>query len=212
MALHWHRTEDTGSSLALWQIESGELSPGDIPEPLLTPARLEAIQHPRVREEYLAGRRALTCVIPPGRTLHVREDGKPNLLPEGNVSLSHTRGFAAAHFHPSIPCGIDLEPVDRELSASVQTRFLHPAELKAIPTSPAPVVAWWCAKEAVYKAHGRAGLSFREEIRLELGFSQEQGLRGVGWTRDGRLRRWEIRGERPGLGAVWVVWTVESFP
>ena len=212
MALHWHRTEESGASLALWQIESGELGPRDIPEPLLTPARLGAIEHPRVREEYLAGRRALACVTPQGRTLKLQEDGKPNLLPEGNVSLSHTRGFAAALFHPTLQCGIDLEPVDREISAAVQTRFLHPEEVESIPASTAPIVAWWCGKEAVYKAHGKAGLRFQEAIRLELDFSLEHGLRGVGWSRDRRLRRWEIRGERPGSGAVWMVWAVESFP
>ncbi|MEX2528709.1 MAG: 4'-phosphopantetheinyl transferase superfamily protein [Gemmatimonadota bacterium] len=212
MALHWHRREESGACLALWQIEPGELGPGDIPGPLLTPARLQAIQHPRVREEFLAGRRALACATPPGRTLQVQKDGKPNLLPEGNVSLSHTRGFAAAQFHPTLPCGIDLEPVEREVSDSVQTRFLHLEELNALHDSTAPVIAWWCAKEAVYKAHGRAGLNFKEAIRLELDFSPEGGFRGVGWSRDSRLRRWEIRGERPGSGTVWVVWAVESFP
>ena len=85
--------------------------------------------------------------------------GRPHLeqplaqYPAASVSISHSRGYAAALLHPSGDCGIDIQQKTPQL-ASVQERFASDDELHLFDPLAAHLTRLgllWAAKEAVKK-------------------------------------------------------------
>ena len=85
---------------------------------------------------------------------------------QGFVSLTHTRGYAAAIYHRELPVGIDIEVI-REKILKIGTRFLSESELEFLQPQPAHYTMAWSAKESIFKCHGKSGVSLRENILLE---------------------------------------------
>jgi len=162
------RTATTeGVQVALWRIAEGELAPSLLPEGLFDRERYGRLSHPGVRAGYLAARMALASLPIPELHLLQREDGRPHCRPRGIVSLSHTPGYGAAAYHPSIACGIDLELRAREVTPALQRRFLSPEEERDIGEAKGNPIIHWGAKEAIYKGDGGSSLDFRESIRIQ---------------------------------------------
>jgi phosphopantetheinyl transferase len=92
----------------------------------------------------------------------------------GHVSLSHTKGIAAAIFHKEMPVGIDLDYV-REKTVRLGPKFLSPIELDFLQSDPELYTMAWSAKESIFKCQGRRGISLRSNILLEP-FSRESDL------------------------------------
>jgi 4'-phosphopantetheinyl transferase len=161
--LHLQKMDD-GLRWCLWGLDDQpELESTSIPEGLFEQNKFEKISHPEIAKQYLGARMALQRVLPKGTPrLSSLPSGKPILNREGHVSLTHTIGRAAAVFHPTRMCGIDIEDVDRRFNERVIKRFTHPSEMPLIEAHGAAFL--WCAKEAVYKAQGQQGLHFAEDI------------------------------------------------
>jgi phosphopantetheinyl transferase len=85
----------------------------------------------------------------------------------GFISLSHTRGAAAA-VAAGRPVGVDLEPWSRSLSDRAWTWSFTPGERRLAETGgPFPArLALWCAKEAAAKSWGRALLNHLSRVRV----------------------------------------------
>lgn len=129
------------------------------------------ISHQEKRKEWASSRMAIkeamdTLNIPyPG--FFKDEHGKSQVMEgSGQVSLSHTRGFAGAIFHRHLPVGIDLDVV-REKILRVGFRFLDQQELEFLKKDPVHYTMAWSAKESIFKCQGKKGVSFRENILLE---------------------------------------------
>jgi len=98
---------------------------------------------------------------------------------QGYCALSHSCDVAAVLAAPQ-PCGIDLQ-ADSLKCWQAARRFLHAQEydfwLTAVEGDEAQQIAvataLWAAKEAVFKAWGRQGVHFAEEIRLCSGSSTD---------------------------------------
>jgi phosphopantetheinyl transferase len=133
-----------------------------LPEELI--AR-EAVSLPKRRREWTLSRRALKRLAVTrgvlGQSCHglIESDSesRPRLrdLTTGRtwyVSLSHSRGFAAAAIDEA-PIGVDVERV-RQLHSSAAHLFLSDAEEEAITRAPVEeaLLHGWCAKEAAWKA------------------------------------------------------------
>lgn len=80
------------------------------------------------------------------------------------LSVSHAAGWVALLLADA-PCGVDIEPADRDFSRVAQ-RCLTDDERRLSASPLWPGVAW-CAKEALYKLAGRRGLDLRRDLRLE---------------------------------------------
>lgn len=97
----------------------------------------------------------------------------------GYCALSHSGDVAAVLAAPQ-PCGIDLQADSRKCWQAAR-RFLHAQEydfwLSAVEGDEAQQIgiatALWAAKEAVFKAWGKQGVHFAEEIRLCSGDSAD---------------------------------------
>lgn len=134
------------------------------------------------RKEWLAGRLLLQGLAKemslPFLGIEKDEHQKPYLKDsKSHISLSHTKGFASAIIHPSTPIGIDIEQRNPKINRIVH-KFLNEREMVATAHQENEFIAYWCAKEAMYKLNGRKGMIFKEQILVDktVGDNQFKGL------------------------------------
>lgn len=114
--------------------------------------------------EFFAGRLCVSLVT--AGSLHYEcIQNQPPYAEEGFLSISHTRGYAAAVYHTHKKVGIDIELSDRLVKDHILKRFASDDELTQIQ-SPHDALRLWCAKEAVFKAGHIHGLEFRDHIHI----------------------------------------------
>lgn len=103
------------------------------------------------------------------------EDGKPT-IPGYNISITHTRGYAAVILSKVKPVGVDIEYISDRVERITQ-RFLRPDELSAFESVTSSHGDWskadvflraWCAKEAVYKYYSEDHLAYFD-MRCKIG-------------------------------------------
>jgi phosphopantetheinyl transferase len=141
---------------------------------LFSPRELEARRSGAGARGWLLGRLAAKAAA--GRRLRLspaeveirsESTGRPWSFPPGFLSLSPTRGAAAA-VAAGRPVGVDLEPWSRPLSDRAWTWSFTPGERRLAETGgPFPTrLALWCAKEAAAKSWGRALLDHLPRVRV----------------------------------------------
>lgn len=97
------------------------------------------------------------------------ESGKPTL--DGwYVSISHTKGYAAALLSRKHEVGIDIEYTSDRVSR-IASRFLRADEQ---PQTVAEQLVYWSAKETMYKLYSEDKLEF-QQMRLS-GYSAERQI------------------------------------
>lgn len=171
----------SGAYWGLWKINESEKDLIDAWQFPLTDAFHQFNIRSR-RKEWLAGRLLLQGIAEkmnePFLGIEKDEHQKPHLKGSScHISLSHTKGFASAIIHPFAPIGIDIEQRNPKINRIVQ-KFLNEQEFEATGHLEEEFIAYWCAKEAMYKLNGRKGMIFKEQILVEkaLGQSQFKGL------------------------------------
>jgi 4'-phosphopantetheinyl transferase len=132
-------------------------------------AKLYGFQRDARRCEWLASRVVLKHIVGHDVKIGYRANGAPYMANQsGYISLSHTKGFAAAVFHPTKPTGIDIEyPSARVLKVS--DRFLSGHEMAFIPKEWEMVyqTVIWCAKEALFKWLGKTNVTFNTDLIID---------------------------------------------
>lgn len=163
---------DDQTVLAVWKIEETE-------EQLLSSLQLK--QHELdVIESLSAGKRALhwlsTRVLL--RTMlntadyidcQMDEHGKPYLVnSDTHISLSHSYDYASVIISKDKKVGVDIELIKMKIK-SIKHKFLSDVELaqKQIGDNTNGLYVCWCAKEAIYKWHGKKGLEFKQHIHIK---------------------------------------------
>ena len=95
------------------------------------------------------------------------ENGKPYLADGRKISVSHSENKVLIALSDHAEIGVDIQ-YPRKKTARIIERITSPEE-REIPMEKDifdTVHFIWCAKEAVYKAHGVKGLSLRDKVRL----------------------------------------------
>jgi len=163
---------DDQTVLSVWKIEETE-------EQLLSSLQLK--QHELdVIESLSAGKRALhwlsTRVLL--RTMlntadyidcQMDEHGKPYLVnSDTHISLSHSYDYASVIVSKDKKVGVDIELIKMKIK-SIKHKFLSDVELaqKQIGDNTNGLYVCWCAKEAIYKWHGKKGLEFKQHIHIK---------------------------------------------
>lgn len=82
-----------------------------------------------------------------------------------HISLSHSYPYVAAACSRNNRVGIDVEKPGRNIE-KIAPRFLCASELAKWKDSSNLLTLAWSAKESVYKAVGKPGLSFQREIEV----------------------------------------------
>lgn len=105
-----------------------------------------------------------------------KESGKP-YLPNGvNISISHSYDWLAVLFSfNGVDVGVDIEKV-RDKILNIKDKYLSKKELQDLKdASLEKHIIYWCVKEAVYKAFGKVGLIFEEQILIEDFICSQEG-------------------------------------
>jgi 4'-phosphopantetheinyl transferase len=101
------------------------------------------------------------------RGLGKDEFGKPLLQKDPrHISLSHSYPFVMSQIDNIHDVGVDLEQPKEKLRI-VASRVFHPAEVSDAANDLVKLCIYWCAKEALYKIHGKKNLLFADHLRVE---------------------------------------------
>lgn len=100
--------------------------------------------------------------------------GKPHLknLPF-SLSISHSGNYAVAILHRNKAIGIDIERIDKRLTRVIPRLFTEKEQ--EFGSNLENKCTLWCAKEAMYKWHGKRELDFKKQIQI----SSWQPFKGV---------------------------------
>ena len=150
--------------------------------------RLLEFKNEQKRRQFLSARIALNK-IDQNFTQKISYHGRRPFLKDeiDHISLSHSKSYAIAAWHPTLPVGIDIES-DRDQLKKVSTKFLSINEINKIESSPNPKLARriaWGAKESIFKAAGLKSLSFSKDIQLKFIATKVEG-KGVANVSGGR--------------------------
>jgi len=155
------------SGWGLWFVAEAEK---EFREMVAEPVENEII-HPHKRLEWLAARalvKALTEQI--GITYEgiIKDEfGKPHLTnADHHISLSHSYPYVAAQINHSQAVGIDLEKPRPQL-LRIAHRVLSREEQVDAGENIIKHCVYWCAKEAMYKSHGKRGLHFSSQLLVK---------------------------------------------
>jgi len=126
--------------------------------------------NPGKRVEYLSVRAlALQMDIEPPEIAY-HPSGKPYLKDsETNISISHTKGYAAILLSEIPFTGVDIEHRSDKV-VKVRRKFIGPEEERNIPKEAeaeiAALIIHWSAKESLFKAIPDEGVDFINELRI----------------------------------------------
>jgi 4'-phosphopantetheinyl transferase len=99
------------------------------------------------------------------RGIKKNDAGKPFLIDStAQISISHSFPMASVMINQHKVCGVDLER-QRSALLKIQHKFLHKEEFQYIDDIN-KLCAIWCAKEVLYKIHGRKQLSLKDDLKV----------------------------------------------
>ncbi len=122
---------------------------------------LSGIKSQSRRLEVLSVRQLLAEMLGYIPDVQHNEDGKPYLVTKSlamNLSISHTKGYAAVILSEKCNVAIDIE-YRSERVCRIADRFLREDER---PFTTEGKLLCWCAKETLYKLHSSDKLTFSE--------------------------------------------------
>lgn len=131
--------------------------------------QIETFRSEHRRKEWLAVRCLLHRQLGTEAEISYLSTGRPVLLNNDlELSISHSGQLAALALAPSgLEIGIDIEH-DTDRAFRLAHRFLTKEEQEELVITPSDATLLWCAKEAVYKLCDTEGLSFLDDICLEM--------------------------------------------
>ena len=106
-----------------------------------------------------------------------KESGKPYLSHDVNISISHSYDWLVVLFsYNGVDIGVDIEKI-RDKILNIKDKFLSEKELEDLKDGLIEkYIAYWCTKEAIYKAYGKVGLIFEDQIFVHnFNYSQKGG-------------------------------------
>ena len=170
MPLITKRESLSGSVIGVWHIT-------ETVEYLTDAAGLNAVENKHYskfrpelrRKHWLSYRLLLNTLLGKKHEVLYDEHGKPFL--KGNrsyISVSHSGDFSAVIINKKIPVGIDIEKITPRIE-KVYDKFMNGEEINGIPAEYRLeyMYVYWCAKEALYKMHGKGNLDFCKEMMIE---------------------------------------------
>ncbi len=171
MALVYHKEIDPFTSFAIWKIEESadqlfaqlQLKDHEI-------SYLDKLANGKRNLHWLSTRVLLRHMMHTDDYIDCQVDssGKPYLtnFPH-HISLSHSFDYAAVMISKNKAVGIDIEQIKDKIER-IAHKFMSPEELSFIGQERIEhLYVCWCAKEAIYKLHGKKNISFLDDIRLE---------------------------------------------
>ncbi|MFC4212054.1 4'-phosphopantetheinyl transferase family protein [Pedobacter lithocola] len=172
MPVVYNKNIDEHSVLAIWKIEETEAE-------LLAGLQLKqhewdiisSFNNGKRMLHWLSTRLLLRTLLNTEKYIDCQfdEDGKP-YLPNSDykISLSHSYDYAAVMMSKDNAVGVDIELIKHKIK-TIKHKFLNDVELaqRQIGDNTEGLYVCWCAKEAIYKWHGKKGLEFKQHIHIK---------------------------------------------
>lgn len=171
MSLVYHKELEQDTSFSIWKIEESA-------EELLAQLQLkhheisylDTLMNGKRNLHWLSTRVLLRRMMNTDAYIDCRVDssGKPYLANFPHfISLSHSFDYAAVMVSKSKAVGIDIELIKDKIDR-IAHKFMSQRELDFILQDRIEhLYVCWCAKEAIYKLHGKKNISFLDHIRIK---------------------------------------------
>jgi len=158
--------------LYLWKIDESEkeLEKGIIIDESLR-KRLDSMKSKEHRKGILSVRQLMKVADITGSDLYYDSNGAPHLRYGKHISISHSK-YLSGIILSDFQIGIDIESY-REKILKIGPKFIHAKETSALGKLE-ELTFIWTAKEAIYKAFCKSGISFSEQININKPYNHEK--------------------------------------
>lgn len=199
MPLYREEHINKNTKIGLWEItESVEELKDTLPLEDYHYERLKGIHHELVKSEWLAIRAAIVAMEGYLPKVLYTDKGKPYLEDGRHISFSHTHNkLAGVIISDNGEVGIDVE-YKRESVVRIAPKFMRDTESASINDDDKMyhLLAYWGAKESLYKIHGEKCLNFKDHLMVDpFDFSDKGKSKGHILT-DGKIRTYNIHYEK----------------
>jgi phosphopantetheinyl transferase len=157
---------NNSTKIILWKIIPGELSETQLSED--DKCLLKTRKHKNSKEYFLAVRKLLENEDPE-LTIDYDLKGKPFLNKQKGISISHSNEIVAIGISNEIDFGIDVQ-FKTDKVFKIQSKFLSQMESKFFEKKNdlESLIKVWSAKESIYKALGKEGVSFSNDLEIDI--------------------------------------------
>ena len=155
---------NNSTKIILWKIIPGELSVTHLNE---DDKNLLKIRKEKNSKEYFLAVRKLLENEDPELTINYDLKGKPFLNKQKGISISHSNEIVAIGISNEIDFGIDIQYKTDKIF-KIKNKFLSKNESKFLDKTNdlESLIKVWSAKESIYKALGKEGVSFSNDLEI----------------------------------------------
>ena len=156
---------NNSTKIILWKIIPGELSETQLSED--DKCLLKTRKHKNSKEYFLAVRKLLENEDPE-LTINYDLKGKPFLNKQKGISISHSNELAAVAISNEKDFGIDIQYKTDKIF-KIKSKFLSKKESKFLGKTDNMefLIKIWSAKESIFKALGKEGVSFSNDLEID---------------------------------------------
>ena len=156
---------NNSTKIILWKIIPGELSETHLNE---DDKNLLKLRKEKKSKEYFLAVRKLLKNEDLELTIEYDSKGKPYLNKEKGISISHSNEIVAIGISNEIDFGIDVQ-FKTDKVFKIQSKFLSQMESKFFEKKNdlESLIKVWSAKESIYKALGKEGVSFSKDLEID---------------------------------------------
>lgn len=170
---------NNSTKILLWKIMPGELDEIHLS---MDDKNLLKTRKGKNSKEYFLAVRKLLQNEDPELTINYNSQGKPYLNTQKGISISHSKEIAAIGISNEIDFGMDVQyKTDKILN--IQNKFLSYNEKQNLGDTPSleSLIKLWSAKESIYKALGIKGVSFSNDLEIDI--KKNKDLFKVGYSK-----------------------------
>ena len=156
---------NNSTKIILWKIIPGELDDKHISKEEID---LLKIRKEKKSKEYFLAARKLLKNEDSELTIEYDSKGKPYLNKEKGISISHSNEIVAIGISNETHFGIDIQYKTDKIF-KVKSKFLSKKEGKFLGKTDNMefLIKIWSAKESIFKALGREGVSFSNDLEID---------------------------------------------
>ena len=157
---------NNSTKILLWKIIPGEL---DETQLSMDDKSLLKTRKGKKSKEYFLAVRKLIKNEDPEIIIKYDLNGKPYLNIQKGISISHSNKLVAICISNEIDFGIDVQYKTNKI-LNIQNKFLSYNEKKNLgyTKSLESLIKLWSAKESIYKALGKKGISFSNDLEIDI--------------------------------------------
>ncbi len=131
--------------------------------------RLNGMKSEMHQRAFLSVRKLLALAGHSDFDLYYDEFGKPNLIDQKHISITHSHHFSAI-IVSNETVGIDIE-MQRDIILKIAHKFVNDEELERLQKTDLndyikKLTVKWGAKEAIFKIKNEKGISFKDHIQV----------------------------------------------